>query len=77
MYQNIIFNFKKQTNKEKKTKKKKKAKETKEKRVSPENRLKKIRGRPGEDFSGHPHFQKQEYFFWPKNSQIGCRHMNF
>ena len=42
----------------------KKAKETKEeKRISPENRSKKkISGRPGEDFSGHPHFQKQEYF---------------
>ena len=28
---------------------------------------------PDEDFSGYPHFRKQ-YFFWPKNSQIGCRH---
>ena len=39
------------------------AKETKEeKRVSPENRLKnKIFGCPGEDFSCHPHFRKQEY----------------
>ena len=26
----------------------------------------KICGRPGEDFSCHPHFRKQEYFsFWP------------
>ena len=53
-----------QTNK---NKNKTKAKETKEeKRISPENRLEKIIcGRPGEDFSCHKHFQKQEYFFWP------------
>ena len=49
----------------KKNKKAKKAKETKEEnRLSPENQLKKqICTRPGEDFSNHPHFWKQEIFF--------------
>ena len=52
-------------------KKKKKITQTKtkknkdEKRISPKNRLEKIIcARPGEDFSCHPRFQKQEYFFW-------------
>ena len=59
--------FLKQTHKQTKTRTQTKAKETKEeKRISPENRLEKIIcGRPGEDFSCHKHFQKQEYFFWP------------
>ena len=49
-----------QTKKQTKTRTQTKTKETKEeKRISPENRLEKIIcGRPGEDFSCHPHFQK-------------------
>ena len=61
------FNFKKQTSKKKTTRKAKKAKEPKE--LSPgylKNYLREIDlkncGRPGEDFSRHPHFRKQEYF---------------
>ena len=64
-----IFKFKKhQTNKKQESKK---AKETKEeKRISPENRLKKyICGRPGEDFSRHQHFRKQEYYFFSPHSK--------
>ena len=46
----------------KKTKLKPKTKD--EKKISPENGLKKeIWGRPGEEFSSHPHFRKQEVFF--------------
>ena len=62
-----IYFLKKQKNKKKRTRTQTKTKETKEeKRISPENRLEKIIcGRPREDFSCHPHFQKQEYFFWP------------
>ena len=68
MYQNIYFQFQKTNKHEKKKQEYKKAKETKEeKRISMENRLKKlICGRPGKNFSHHPHFQKQE-FFWPEN----------
>ena len=64
MYQNIYFQFQKTNKHEKKKQEYKKAKETKEeKRISMENRLKKlICGRPGENFSHHPHFQKQEFF---------------
>ena len=56
--------FKKIKNNKKKKRTQTKTKETKdEKRISPENRLEKITcGRPGEDFSCHPRFQKQEYF---------------
>ena len=63
MYQNM-FQFQKTNKHEKKKQEYKKAKETKEeKRISMENRLKKlICGRPGENFSRHPHFQKQEFF---------------
>ena len=39
-------------------------------RISPENRLKKYSGHPGEDFSSHPHFQKQEYYFFDLTFQI-------
>ena len=52
-----IFNFKKQTynQKNKNTKKGKEAKG--EKRISPKSdKNKQIFGRPGEDFSRHPHF---------------------
>ena len=57
------------SNKQTTTKKQesKKAKETNEEKIiCPENRLKKqICGRPGEDFSRHPHFRKQDcYFLW-------------
>ena len=64
MYQNIYFQFQKTNKHEKKQPEYKKAKETKEeKRISMENRLKKlICGRPGKNFSHHPHFQKQEFF---------------
>ena len=57
-----IFNFKKQTNKQKKKKRKKhtkKAKEiNKEKRISLQNRLK------NEDLSRPPHFRKQDFLFF-------------
>ena len=64
MIRMYIFNFKKQTNKQTNKQKQeyKKAKETKEEmRLSPKNEemdWKKNRGRPGEDFSRHSHFQK-------------------
>ena len=60
-----IFNFKKQTNKQKnKTNKNtKKSKEIEEKkRITLEYWFKK---KPGEDISSHPFFWKQEHFFWP------------
>ena len=69
-----FLNFKEQeTNKQNKNQKEQK-KLKKEKRISSENRLKKkICGRPGEDFSGHTHFPKQElflFFFLPKG--VSC-----
>ena len=59
-----VFNFKKQTNKQKQKQEYKKAKEAKEeKRIYLENQLKKlICGCINEDFSHHLHFQKQEFF---------------
>ena len=54
----FIFKFKKQQNKKQESKK---AEETnEEKRTFAENRLKKLH----EDFSCHPHFQKQQYYFF-------------
>ena len=36
------------------------------KEISPVKKFEKNCGRPGEDFSRHPHFRKQEYYiFWP------------
>ena len=60
-----IFNFKnKQTseNKTKNTKKQKKLKKNRDYLRKIES--KKIRGRPGEDFSHHPHFRKQKLFYF-------------
>ena len=72
MYQNIYFQFqktnknakKKKPKKNKNTKKQKKTKEEKRISISMENRFKKlICGRPGENFSRHPHFWKRVFFF--------------
>ena len=68
MYQNIYFSFekaKKQANEKRIIKKEKETIE--ETIISLENRLKKNCSPPGEGFSRHPHFQKQEFFlfFWP------------
>ena len=62
----FLISKNKQAKKAQKSKNTKKAKETKEeRRIFPENRLKKqIHGRLDEDFSGHPHFRKQDYFFF-------------
>ena len=63
-----IFNFKKQTNKQKKQEYKKEKESKEEKRISLENWLKKlICSRPCEDFSCYPLFWKQEYFFSPQS----------
>ena len=49
---------------------KKKEKETKEEKIiSPENKFKKNCSCPGEDFSRHPHFRKQEFFFFGLNKE--------
>ena len=50
------------------------------KRICLENGLKKqVCGCSGEDFSCHPHFQKQEYYiFWLKcGVQVDCKCMEF
>ena len=49
--------FKKKKNQQQKTKSKKDKKNLKKKRISLVNRFKKM-------IFGHPHFQKQEYFFY-------------
>ena len=62
-----ILNFKKQqTNKQKQeSKKQKKLKKKTEFLRKIDKKKKKKCGRRVEDFSRHPHFRKQEYFFWP------------
>ena len=72
-----IVNFKKETYKQK-NKNTKKVKETKaEKKNSSgewiqKKKKKKKCGRPSEDFSCHPRFRKQEYFFffWPECNML-------
>ena len=55
----------KQANKQKNKKSKNKLK-MKRKYLRKINLKKLICGHPGEDFSRHPHFRKQEHFsFWP------------
>ena len=69
-----IFNFKKQQTNKQKKQESKKAKETREEKIYPKNWLKKwLCGRPGEDFSCHPHFWKQEFFFWPNTADKSKR----
>ena len=62
-----ILNFKKQqTNKRKQeSKKQKKLKKKREFLRKIDKKKKKKCSRPVEDFSRHPHFRKEEYFFWP------------
>ena len=66
-----IFNFKKQQQYKQKTQESKKKKEKRKinkrnkrrKETTPGKLTKKNYGHPGEDFSRHPHFRKQEFFF--------------
>ena len=61
-----ILNFKKQqTNKQKQESKKQKKLKKKTEFLRKIDKKKKKCGRRVEDFSRHPHFRKQEYFFWP------------
>ena len=67
MYQNIYFSFEKTNNQANEKRIIKKEKETIEETIiSLENRFKKSCSPPGQGFSRHPHFQKQEFFlfFW-------------
>ena len=73
-----IVNFKKETYKQK-NKNTKKVKETKEEKknssgewIQKKKKEKKKCGRPSEDFSCHPRFLKQEYFFffWPECNML-------
>ena len=73
-----ISNFKKQTGKKNNKKNTKKVKRIKEQNENiSEKMIKKTNfGRPGEDFSHHPHFRKQEYFFLPRYKNLLSGYIN-